>query len=398
MTRREKTLLWAVIGCVVIAGANLLSQRAARSLERREATIEDLEKQLRQARHLIRKGMQARTTLQTYEVRSLPSQSNLANSRYRDWLHHWLLKADVTDHQVSFQSAQRVPDVYDKYMFSVVCQVELDQWVQLLYEFYRVDHLHRIKTMSVTPLKNGRLSLGLSIEALSLPGAEANKELQEEPSQRLAFGDVSEYLSRILGRNPYSPANQPPRFASDETQEAYVGRPASLQISAKDPEGQTVHYRLVGELPGDYHLDEVSGELRWTPPQKGEFEVTVVAEDEGVPPKREETRLKIVVTDPPPEEPRESGFDVAQFTFVTAIVAVDGKPQVWLHNRPEGRLLKLHEGDQFEAGSFRGKIVRIENGAVEIRTGDQTLRMRPGQHLREAEPVSREKVAANPSD
>ncbi len=382
MTKRERMLLWAVIASAVLAGGNYAVQRARESFGKREQRIEDLEMELARTRRRIVRGVLAARTIGVYEQRSLPSQPHLANSRYRDWLHHWLLKADVTDHQVTFQSAQRVPDTYDKYTFTIACRVDLEQWVQLLYDFYHVDQLHRIKTMSVQPLEDGRLSLGLTIEALSLPGAAKDRELGQSVSKRLAYENLQSYLDRIVGRNPYAPANEPPRFAMDSEQEAFVGRPVSLQIEADDPEGGRVRYRLVGELPGEYRLDEITGELRWTPPEKGEYEVTVVAEDEGHPPKRQETKLKIVVTDPPPDEPG-STFDVARFTFVTAIVAVDGQPQVWLHNRPEDRLWKLREGEECELGGRRVRIEKIEGDSVEIRDGERVYRRRPGEPLKQ---------------
>ncbi len=384
MTKRERMLLWAVIASAVLAGGNFAVQRARESFGKREQRIEDLEMELARTRRRIVRGVLAARTIGVYEQRSLPSQPHLANSRYRDWLHHWLIKADVTDHQVTFQSAQRVPDTYDKYTFSIACRVELEQWVQLLYEFYHVDQLHRIKTMSVQPLEDGRLALGLTVEALSLPGAAKDRELGQSVSKRLAYENLQSYVDRIVGRNPYAPANEPPRFAMDAEQEAFVGRPVSLQIEADDPEGGRVRYRLVGELPGEYRLDEITGELRWTPPEKGEYEVTVVAEDEGHPPKRQETKLKIVVTDPPPDEPG-STFDVARFTFVTAIVAVDGKPQVWLHNRPEDRLWKLREGEECELGGRRVRIEKIEPDSVEIREGERVYRRRPGEPLEQPE-------------
>ncbi len=397
MTRRERTLLIAVIAVAALAGANWGSKKVSGWLTLRADRIEQLELEIEKARRRTKRGMLASQVLRTYEQRSLPSEPELANSRYRDWLHHWLVKADINDHQVSFQSAQRIKNkndvhVYDKYTFSVSCQTELDQWVQLLYEFYRIDHLHRIKTMSVTPLKDGRLSLTFNIEALAIPTAKSDKELEDTPSQRLAYGGLNEYLSRILSRNPYGPANQPPRFASDTTQTAYVGQPVSLEISAKDPEGLAVHYRLIGDLPGEYNLDDTTGELRWTPPKKGEFEVTIVAEDEGFPPKSLETKLTIVVDDAPPED-EAPPFDLAKFTFLTAIVSVDGRPQAWLHSRPEDRLLKLFEGDEFDVGSFHGRIVRITTRSVEIHTAKRTLQVRPGQNLSQPESTRREEVA-----
>jgi hypothetical protein len=59
---------------------------------------------------------------------------------------------------------------------------------------------------------------------------------------------------------------------------------------------------------------------------------------------------------PPPPPP---AFDHGRFTEITGIVEVNGRPQVWIFTRTTGKLLKLFEGDSFEVGATRGRIVHI---------------------------------------
>ncbi len=389
MTPRERTLLTLFVtllgGFVVYWGWTQVDE----ALERRADRVSSLEREIRRMKRTKTRGLLAAKSLKTYRHRSLPSESYLANSNYRAWLHEWLERADVTSHDVAFQTRQVVrgkdrsrPHWYDMYTFTVTCRLRLDQWVQLMYEFYHVDHLHRIKQMTLRPIREGELALAMEIEAVAVAGVARSKPLPKSMSQRLAFASLEQYMRRILTRNPYGPPNQPPRFAGSDTDRIYLGQTATVRFSADDPEKKPVRFHLLSELPGEVEFDESSGTLRWRPTEKGEFDVKVAAEDTGLPPQRVERTIKLVVQDPPPKEPPPPGFDVARFTFLTAVVMVNGRPEAWLYNRPEGRMLKLHTGDTLEVGSFRGKVGRIEAESMEIHTGQQIVRIGLGSHLR----------------
>lgn len=86
----------------------------------------------------------------------------------------------------------------------------------------------------------------------------------------------------------------------------------------------------------------------------------------------------------PPPEPPKPPFDVARYAFVTAIVAVDGRPQVWVLVRTTGQTLKLFEGDHFEVGNVGADVVSIGKRSVEIAVGEQRLLAMLGESLRDA--------------
>ncbi len=52
-------------------------------------------------------------------------------------------------------------------------------------------------------------------------------------------------------------------------------------------------------------------------------------------------------------------FDIAGATLLTALLDVDGQGEVWLHVRPTGQMVTLHQGDQFEIGSVKGTVSEI---------------------------------------
>lgn len=102
----------------------------------------------------------------------------------------------------------------------------------------------------------------------------------------------------------------------------------------------------------------------------------------------------------PPERPREEPsrplFDHGKFTRVTGITEVDGRPAVWIRLMTSGKDLRLFEGESFDVGPVKAKVVRIE---IEGRTimsevdGKQYL-LALGDNMREAKEIG----AASPSD
>jgi hypothetical protein len=91
------------------------------------------------------------------------------------------------------------------------------------------------------------------------------------------------------------------------------------------------------------------------------------------------------------EEPREPtpppSFDHSKHTYVTGIVSVDGKPEVWIQVRTKGQRFRLHEGDQFEIGSAQATVVSIGAREVVIALDEERLLAFQGKNLGEAMPL-----------
>ncbi|HND52292.1 MAG TPA: cadherin repeat domain-containing protein, partial [Pirellulaceae bacterium] len=182
--------------------------------------------------------------------------------------------------------------------------------------------------------------------------------------------------------------------ATTSTQRGNPSRSLRFTVKAEDPDKlDTVTYRLAEGAPAGATIDAKSGEFSWTPKTKGEFTVTVIATDDGLPARSSPQKVTISVTDPPPppvaaDPPKKKlDFDNAKFTFVTAIVDAGGRLEAWLTIRTTGQVLKLHEGDKVNIGSIEGKLEKIDSGLIEIATpekrlvvflGDNLLQNRPG--------------------
>jgi hypothetical protein len=390
MNRREKILAAIVAAFLVVAGLNFGTARVFRMFTDRSDRIAEIEEDLKSKEVMKHRGTVARRLLDVYEKRSLPSDPVLANSRYRAWLHDWVEKSNIQAANVKHVMTRPFRDSHDRHTFSVSCQADLPQLVQLLFEFYSTDYLHRIKHMSARPQQGKILSLAFTIEAVSLPKAEKDKELGEMPSQRLAFDNLDDYINVIVNRNLYSPANQPPTLADSGPHRGYLNQPMSIRPRADDPEENQVSFRLGEDRPDGMTIDEESGRIEWTPSEKGEFEVLVYAIDDGIPAKETSQAIRIEVTDPPPAEPIQTrpSFDDAKYTFVTGIVEVNGQRQVWLTIRTEGKWLRLREGDSFQVGSFEGKIAKIHPRHVEIESENTLVSVRYGQSINDGEILS----------
>ncbi len=408
MTRREQILAAAVALLVLVAGLFYGAKKITGVFISRSDRILELEQAINGKELLKHRGEVAQRVLTEYASRALPGDKDIASSRYRAWLHQWCKSAKIAQANVKYVSRQQVlmdqSLVYDKHTLSVNCQADLPQLVNLLYEFYSQDYLHRIKSLKATPLeKQKRLLVSFLIEAIAMPDV-PDREMPDMPANRLAFESIDEYIKVIVGRNIYSPMNQPPSFSAARKQRGYLNRRMSFTLDVADPEQGQLSYRVEANGLEGLRIDPRTGKVEWTPSEIGDFQIEVIVTDDGMPAKTASQTIELAVTDPPPppvreETPPQRTFDEAKYTFVTGIVEVNGRRQVWLTVRTEGKWLRLFEGDTFQVGSLDGKIVRIHPRHVEILAGQSLVAVRFGQSLDDGEVMSteEEEVAATGS-
>lgn len=91
---------------------------------------------------------------------------------------------------------------------------------------------------------------------------------------------------------------------------------------------------------------------------------------------------------PPPkpkevkEPPKPPEFDHAAFTYVTGIVETDGRSEAWLHIRPQGKTLKVHEGEPFTVGTKKYKVLKIGRRAIKVESNGQSRIVPYGESLK----------------
>ena len=139
--------------------------------------------------------------LKELQKRSLPSDVEVARSLYQGWLLELVEHVGLTDPNVNSSEPSSKKGLYYSLSFSVRGRGTLEQLVQFLYEFYRAGHLHKVRSIGISPLsKSGQLNLAISIEALSIPGADRADQLTTLTSKRLVSSDLEAYFP-IVERN-----------------------------------------------------------------------------------------------------------------------------------------------------------------------------------------------------
>ncbi|MHC4405833.1 MAG: hypothetical protein ACYTG0_39820 [Planctomycetota bacterium] len=99
--------------------------------------------------------------------------------------------------------------------------------------------------------------------------------------------------------------------------------------------------------------------------------------------------VPIQVVEQPKEEPEPPAFDPSPYTYLTSIRrGVDGEPEACLVARPLGKRFELREGDTFELGRLRGRIVHINQDDAEIEIDGERWLLARGNNLREMIRVS----------
>lgn len=90
-------------------------------------------------------------------------------------------------------------------------------------------------------------------------------------------------------------------------------------------------------------------------------------------------------TPKPPETPKEEEFDQSPYCYVTAIVEVDDKAQVWVDLRTEGKKFKLFEGEMFRLGGVRCFVKKIEFDRVHFEAAGGQYTIKIGKSFAEYE-------------
>jgi hypothetical protein len=308
-------------------------------------------------------GSAAARKIAEFEKRSLPANPEIARTRYQSWLVTEMEAAELVEPDVHFMSAAGGDkDLFVKQTFAAEAVGTLPQLVKLLHSFYELDWLHRITRLTLRPVKDSKLlDIGLQIEALSLRKATSVDKLQPRPSNRLLFASNDEYYDIIVGRNLFGPRNSEPKVSISGSMDVFLPREVELTAKFEDADYlDQVQFQLVQSAASDAKLDPVTGKFTWTPKEEGSYEFVIQGIDDGFPARRS-NELKFVVNAKPQPPPTNRGptFDFAKFTMLSAVLDVDGQGEVWLHVRPTGQMVTLHQGDQFEIGTVKGTVSEI---------------------------------------
>lgn len=293
LSKREKLLAAATGAIVLVAALGLLFLTGdPRSRSRLRADRDRLAAEVEKKQAKVDGARKALTQLTEWEQRALPADAAHARSLYQNWLRQLADRAQFRQVNIDSGEPQIKRNAYTLFSFTIRARTSLVQLAKFFHEFYSAGHLQQLRRLDIKPVeKSPDVDVTVTIEALSLPGADRTDKLSQQPGTRLKSVNLSDY-GVIATRNLFAP------------------------------------------------------------PSSG----------------------------PAPADP-------AQNTFVTAILEVDGKPQVWLVDRTAGKTYKLGKDENFEIGPVRGRVAEIGRRDVVLELDGKQQRFRYGTHLRGGTPV-----------
>jgi len=291
MTSRERNLIGAVAAAGVLWFGSQGLTRYRDAVERNANTRTEAERALNEARTAELRGKRARKQVNEWRSQSLPTNRDVAESLYQDWLRTQLTGAGMTVTQIADKSGSARNPQFGEVAIEVRADGALPQLTDFLHRFYSGPHLHRISSATITAADGGqKLSLTMTASALILPDAKrADKLADGEPRPIEGVKSLDEIRQRLVDRNMF-----------------------------------VAHTPKSGEAPADSSASEAE--------------------------------------------------------FTGAVYGSDGW-QGWVRNKTSGQVSRFAEGDAVEFGSFKGKVVEIENRRMVIETDKGRVELRAGQNF-----------------
>lgn len=203
MTSRER----ALIGAVAAAGALWFgSQGLARyrdAVAKNQSQQTAAETALNEGHVAQLRGQRARKRLSDWRNRSLPTDQQVAESLYQDWIRSQATGAGMTVTQITDKSGVTRNAQFGEAALELRAEGTLAQLADFLYRFYTAPHLHRISNASITAADGGqKLSLVMTATALILADSRQTDALAEgEPQPIEGVKSLDEIRQRLVDRN-----------------------------------------------------------------------------------------------------------------------------------------------------------------------------------------------------
>ncbi len=195
----------------------------------------------------------------------------LARSLYQNWLLGLANRVGFRQVNIESKEVEVRRDMYARMSFSLHGHVTLVDLTRFLYDFYSAGHLQQIRQLDMKPVESSHdLDVSLSVEALSLPGADRKDHLTKEPGTGLQLAGLDAYRGTIGKRNLFAPYSPPAAAPPDETHHASAPKPAR-QIDI----AQYAFVTGVTEVDGVRQVwiqDRIAGKL-WTLGEGEDFQV-----------------------------------------------------------------------------------------------------------------------------
>ena len=375
----------------------------------RQAKIRDLNSQVTLELDKQINAELAAQRRQYYKKHSLPTNLNLSKIQYDSWLSEIVQQqsqmelVSVTPGKASnrarFMSKNKPTDVFDEVSFKVRANGSLGQVVTMLTAFYDLDMMHRISSLTLTPIKKtagsagseiltGLLKVEFDVDVISLVDADAESDFVRELTISGSHWEAA--TGPILARNIFGPANNTPSV-SQGSRSFETGKSIEISLAGDDADAQDqlrfeVAESKVEGVSIEQKKDERQATLTVPPQTVGRYEVKVKVSDNGFPPKFSERQIAFNVDEPrekvvQAEKPKPK-FKHAQATTVSAILMdSSGDLVCWIHIKTLDQLNKLKLNQSFELDDRTWTVTAIENRQVTLQVDESLLTFRLGDKL-----------------
>ena len=393
MNSREKTLAGLIGGIAVIGVAYFGWTKIDGLFQSRKDTLAKLTKEVDDHDLTLYRDLKMAKAMKELKVRSLPP-TDAAQRKYDKWLTGIATEAgiEINEKTDPVRARRGKNAAFDSYMFDINGVATIESLTKFLHKLYSSDDLHKVRDWRVKPLVgSNKLDVDFTVEAIAISGAPEREEVGNLASDQLEGRELDEYITSIVERNLFAPANQSPVIASLGKETVEKGKFLKFDVSDKTTDADkndTITYAVV-KGPEGARINERTGSLRWLPKKEsesGEFTITVSATDSGFPAKSATETLTVVVKDPPPkvakkDPPPKPKFDEAKRAHLTGVVENDGEKELWIHIQTSGKILKLSKGDEIKIGTVEGTLTEIQLKWVKIETPDGPIIVKAGKML-----------------
>ncbi|MEM8943948.1 MAG: hypothetical protein AAGD11_02110 [Planctomycetota bacterium] len=203
MNDREKKLALAVGVAVLLWASNVGWKKYQTVLVANQNRQLQVAQELSEAKTAALRGRRAQGRLRKWNQQSLPTDPDFARSLYQDWLRERLTAVGLKVRSLDVSTPRTSSNSYQQFSFTVGATGTLEELTAFLYSFYKAKHLHRVSQTTLATTDSGKsLTIGLTIDALSLPEAERTDELAAgtvDAFQR----PLRDFQASIGRRNPF---------------------------------------------------------------------------------------------------------------------------------------------------------------------------------------------------
>jgi len=203
--RREKILAALAGTAVLLLAGRLLWGGDSRSLGQLRADRDRLAAEVEKKEARVQAVRRTAAQLTEWQRRALPADAAHGRSLYQNWLRALADRVGFRQLNIDSSEGQSRRNAFTLFTFTVRGRGELGRLTEFLYDFYAAGHLHQIRRLDVKPVEGSTdLDLTLSVEAISLPGADRKDRLSPEPGKRLKLAKLADYRDPIVGRNLFA--------------------------------------------------------------------------------------------------------------------------------------------------------------------------------------------------